>query len=110
GRVYQVKGKYDEALTELQAYKSKATPKESEEQDVDVYIDQCNTAKTMIAAPLDVKIENMGVTHRGCRCSIRFYCQRLIGLLKPAGEIGLLRLARRERSKPRPGQGPCAIP
>ena len=60
GRVYQLKGKYDEALTELQAYKSKATAKESEEQDADVYIDQCNTAKTLIAAPLDVKIENMG--------------------------------------------------
>ncbi len=58
--MYQLKGKYDEALTELQAYKSKATAKESEEQDADVYIDQCNTAKTLIAAPLDVKIENMG--------------------------------------------------
>ena len=60
GRIFQYKGKYDEAIADLEQYKKLAPPKEALEEDVDVWIDQCNSAKKLIAAPLDVKIENMG--------------------------------------------------
>lgn len=60
GRIYQLKSKFDDALTNLLDYKSKASAKEVEAEDVDVYIDQCNTAKTLMASPVDVKVENIG--------------------------------------------------
>jgi len=60
GKIFQYKAKYDEAIADFEQYKKLAPPKESLEEDVDVWIDQCNTAKKLIAAPLDVKIENMG--------------------------------------------------
>jgi tetratricopeptide (TPR) repeat protein len=63
GKLLQMDKKYDEAITDYTAYKSKANPKEAADQpdvDVDVAIDQCNTAKALLAAPVDVKIENMG--------------------------------------------------
>lgn len=60
GKLFQIERKYDEAIADFEFYKSKATPKEAEEEDVLVWIDQCNTAKKLLAAPLDVKVENMG--------------------------------------------------
>jgi Tol biopolymer transport system component len=63
GKLLQMDKKYDEALADLTIYKNKATAKEAGDQpdvDVDVAIDQCQTAKALLAAPLDVKIENMG--------------------------------------------------
>lgn len=60
GKICQLKSKFDDALTNYEAYKSKASAKEATEEDVEVYIDQCNTAKTLLASPLDVKVENMG--------------------------------------------------
>lgn len=60
GRCYQLNGKYDEAIEAISTYKGKATAKEAEEEDANLYFDQCNNAKTLIAAPLNVKIENMG--------------------------------------------------
>ncbi len=60
GKLLQMKSKYDEAIAEFETYKKLAPPKEALEEDVDVWINQCNTAKTLIAAPVDVKISNMG--------------------------------------------------
>lgn len=60
GKLFQMAGKYDEALVDFNEYKKLAPIKESTEEDIEVWIDQCNTAKKLIAAPLDVKIENMG--------------------------------------------------
>jgi len=60
GKIYQLKSKFDDALTHYESYKSKATAKEAEEEDVIVYIDQCNTAKTLLASPINAKVENMG--------------------------------------------------
>ncbi len=60
GKIFQWQGKYDEAIADYEVYKSKATPKEAAEEDVAVWIDQCNTAKKLIATPVDVKVENMG--------------------------------------------------
>src|SRR5439155_22374162 len=60
GQIYRASGKTDKAIEEFNAYKGKATPKELKESNVDVYISQCNNAKTMMAAAIDVKIENLG--------------------------------------------------
>jgi len=60
GKIHQVNGKFDEAIAEYNAYKSKITPKELKESDVDAYIQQCTTAKDLIAKPVNVKVENMG--------------------------------------------------
>lgn len=60
GMINLYDGKADEALTEFNTYKSKASTKEGLEQDVDVYIAQCNNAKKYKAAPVDVKVENAG--------------------------------------------------
>lgn len=60
GKLFQMAGKYDEAIVDFNEYKKLAPVKESTEEDIEVWIDQCNTAKKLIAAPLDVKIENMG--------------------------------------------------
>ncbi len=62
GRLLQAEGKFDDALAEYNSYKTKATPKEQKEveTDVEVFISQCNTGKTLMAAPVDVAVENMG--------------------------------------------------
>lgn len=60
GKLFQLGGKYDEAIVDFGEYKKLAPAKEAAEEDVDVWIDQCNTAKILLAAPLDVKVENMG--------------------------------------------------
>jgi tetratricopeptide (TPR) repeat protein len=60
GKIFQLQGKYDEAIADFGEYKKMAPAKEALEEDVDIWIDQCNTAKKLIADPLDVKIENMG--------------------------------------------------
>ena len=60
GKILQYRAKYDEAIADFEQYKKLAPPKESLEEDADVWIDQCNTAKKLLAAPIDVKIENMG--------------------------------------------------
>ncbi len=60
GKLFQMAGKYDEAIVDFEEYKKLAPAKESTEEDVTVWIDQCNTAKKLIASPLDVKVENMG--------------------------------------------------
>lgn len=60
GKLFQMAGKYDEAIFDFEEYKKLAPPKESAEEDIEVWIDQCNTAKKLIAAPVDVKIANMG--------------------------------------------------
>jgi Tol biopolymer transport system component len=62
GKIYQATGKTDKALEEYNAFKTKATPKELKDSDLNVYISQCNNAKTMMATPVNVKIENLGQT------------------------------------------------
>lgn len=60
GKIHLSEGRFDEALGEFNNYKTKAKTKDSEFEDVDVYIAHCNNAKTLMASPLPVKIENMG--------------------------------------------------
>jgi tetratricopeptide (TPR) repeat protein len=60
GQIYQSEAKVDEALAEFNAYKSKGAEAEVKESFVDLYISQCNMAKTLMAKPVEVKIENLG--------------------------------------------------
>lgn len=60
GKVYQLEDMKDEALAEFTFFKTNASKKNIEESDVDMYILQVNTAKELMANPIDVKVENMG--------------------------------------------------
>jgi hypothetical protein len=60
GKIYLTQGKIDEALVEFNDYKSASNSKQAAEEEVDVYINHCNNAKTLMASPIDVKIENLG--------------------------------------------------
>lgn len=60
GKIYQSQSKFDDAITNYEAYKAKASAKEVDEEDALVYLGQCTTAKTLLASPLNVKIDNMG--------------------------------------------------
>jgi hypothetical protein len=62
GQIYQSSAKTEKAIAEYTAYKAKATPKEALENNVEVFITQCNNAVAMTAKPVDVKIENLGQT------------------------------------------------
>jgi hypothetical protein len=59
GRIYQMQGKLDEAITELTAAKSRNTsPAKGKE--IDYYLNQCQTAKTLMASPKKVTVTNPG--------------------------------------------------
>lgn len=60
GKIYLTDEKIDEALAEFNAYKSLVKAKTAETEDVDVYISHCNNAKKYMAAPVNVKIDNLG--------------------------------------------------
>ncbi len=61
GKIYQLEGMQEEALVEYDAFKANAgSTKKITESDVDRYLLQVNTAKELMAAPIDVKMENMG--------------------------------------------------
>jgi Tol biopolymer transport system component len=59
GKILQNEGKYDEAITEFNLCTSNAKADKEDAQDATVYVAQCNNAKKMIAAPVDVEIVNM---------------------------------------------------
>lgn len=62
GRIYHSKGEIDKALENFNAFKSAmaASPGKLKESEVDYYIEQCNTAKQLMANPVNVKITNLG--------------------------------------------------
>lgn len=60
GKIYQLEGNLDEAISEYGRYQTKASPGEIEESDVKVLISQCNNAKAAKAAPKDVEVINLG--------------------------------------------------
>jgi len=60
GKLYQLEDMKDEALAEFTFFKTNAGNKAIQESDVDMYILQVNTAKELMASPIDVKVENMG--------------------------------------------------
>lgn len=60
GQIYQADGRTDLALEMYNAFKTKGSPSEVKDSFVELYISHCNNAKTRMAAPADVKIENLG--------------------------------------------------
>lgn len=59
GKLYQAEGNLDEALAEFTAYKAiVGDGKKAKESDVDLYIAQLNTAKTLMAAAVSVSVNN----------------------------------------------------
>lgn len=61
GKLYQLDGKLDEALAEFTTFKTAVgNGNKASESDIDMYILQVNTAKELIAKPVDVTIENIG--------------------------------------------------
>jgi hypothetical protein len=62
GKIYHSKGQIDKALDEYTAYRNSISGQSGKlkESDIDYYIAQCNTAKQLMANPVNVKITNMG--------------------------------------------------
>jgi tetratricopeptide (TPR) repeat protein len=61
GKLYHQDGKLNEALTEYNTFKSiVGNTKKAQESGIDKLIAQINTAKELMAHPVDVKITNMG--------------------------------------------------
>ncbi len=60
GRVYQMKGKTDEAMAEYVAAKAMNVNNPLRTKDIDYYFAQCQTAKSLMATPKPVKVSNLG--------------------------------------------------
>jgi hypothetical protein len=62
GRIYHSKGEVDKALEHFNAYRSSVASSAGrlKESDVDYYIEQCNTAKALMAHPVNVNIKDLG--------------------------------------------------
>ncbi len=60
GRCYQRKGQIDEAMTEYTAAKALNMSNAVKSKEIDYYMNQCQTAKTMMANPKAVKVANAG--------------------------------------------------
>ena len=61
GKVYQIMGELDKAIAEFEAYKKITTSAKSlKDSDVDHFLGQCNTAKELMAKPINVTIDNLG--------------------------------------------------
>lgn len=60
GQLYHMEGNLDEALAEFTAYKALIgnNSKKLKESDIDLYLSQVNTAKTLMATSVNVKVEN----------------------------------------------------
>ena len=62
GRGYQLKYKFDKAISEYEIYKQTLKQYQTEENKaVNKQIKECNTAKEMIKKPVRVRVENVGV-------------------------------------------------
>jgi tetratricopeptide (TPR) repeat protein len=60
GQAYHRTGEFDKAIEMFEGFKLLAKEKQEEFQDAVSYIGQCNTAKALIAAPVNVDIINSG--------------------------------------------------
>ncbi|CAN5432065.1 hypothetical protein BH09BAC5_BH09BAC5_10760 [soil metagenome] len=60
GRCYQQFGKTDDAMTEYSAAKTANAANAPMLKEIDYYFAQCQTAKSMMATPKPVKVENLG--------------------------------------------------
>ncbi|MDZ4664126.1 MAG: carboxypeptidase regulatory-like domain-containing protein [Bacteroidota bacterium] len=60
GKILQGEEKFDEAITEFNLCTTNSKSGDADNQDATVFIEQCNTAKKLIASPVDVEIINAG--------------------------------------------------
>ena len=60
GRCYQRKGKIDEAMAEYTAAKALNASNPAMSKEIDYYMNQCQTAKTLMANPKPVQVTNCG--------------------------------------------------
>lgn len=60
GKVLQMEENYDKAIEHLNLYKNAATSDKESNEDADLFLQQCQNAKTLKANPLDVVITNLG--------------------------------------------------
>lgn len=60
GRCYQRKGKLDDAIAEYTAAKSLNMGNPTMSKEIDYYMNQCQTAKTLMANPKPVQVTNLG--------------------------------------------------
>ena len=60
GKIYLQDGMIDDALTEFNSFKSKASKRELEETDVDVLISHCNNYKSLSPKQANVEVKNLG--------------------------------------------------
>jgi tetratricopeptide (TPR) repeat protein len=60
GRLYQSEGKLDKAIAELTVAKSKVSAGSSKAVEVDYYLNQCQTAATLMANPKPIQVTNPG--------------------------------------------------
>ncbi len=59
GKILQKEEKYDEAIAEFNLCISNGKVDKEDAQDASVFVTQCNTAKKLVASPVDVEIVNM---------------------------------------------------
>ncbi len=63
GRIYNINGKLDEALVEFKAFKAiVGDSKKAKETEIDSYINNVNTAKQLMANPVNVTIADLGTS------------------------------------------------
>jgi hypothetical protein len=60
GKIYHLEENYDKAIDEFNRFKSAASSDVESNEDADVYLTQCNVAKTLLGNPVQVEITNMG--------------------------------------------------
>lgn len=60
GRCYQRNGRLDQAMTEYTAAKSVNMANPAKSKEIDYYMNQCQTAKTLMANPKPVQVTNLG--------------------------------------------------
>ncbi len=60
GKIYQREDDFDKAIEAFTKYKSSPSTDKENVQESDIYLSQCETAKKLIATPLDVTITNLG--------------------------------------------------
>lgn len=60
GRCYQRNGRLDEAMTEYTAAKALNMANAAKMKEIDYYMNQCQTAKTLMASPKPVQVTNLG--------------------------------------------------
>lgn len=60
GRIYQSEDSIDKAITSFKLFKASPVEDKETKEDADTYLSQCENARTMMAAPVNVAVTNLG--------------------------------------------------